>query len=240
MLVFNPSPSFARANNKRIFPCLCCRWDIRIELNCVFVCKWSVFWMVSHVWLHFESSPSLQMLLISSPSFDDVPGECKCVCCHQNKNILSLVLIRYSDLSWLALRWLSSCSNWRMVEVMDIKNGTIHHFPCLKLFSSSLPCLLIFQVNNSRWWMLIWNKNDGMIQQSTGYHERNRNELGSHKRNELGLQSLSGGFCLHLRNQNLLDRPNMMQSQYDTTINPREGRINNSTINPWNRKVRNR
>ena len=87
--------------------------DVRIKLNCACVCEWSVFWMISNVWLHFGSSPSLQMLLISSPLFANVPGECECVCCYRDKNSLSLVLIGYSDLSRLALRWLSPCLNQR-------------------------------------------------------------------------------------------------------------------------------
>ena len=78
------------------------------------------------------------------------------------------------------------------------------------------------------------------MQQSTCYRKRDRDELGSRERDKLGLQSFLGGFCLRLRNQNLIDRPNIMQSQYDTPINSREGGIHNSTINPWNSKVRNR
>ena len=68
----------------------------------------------------------------------------------------------------------------------------------------------------------------GVIQQSTGYHKQNRAELGSRRENEklnrdgLGLQSLSGGFRRRFRNQNFTGRPNAMQSQYDSTINPRE------------------
>ena len=50
-------------------------------------------------------------------------------------------------------------------------------------------------------------------QQSTGYHKGNRNELGSRERDELGLQSLSGGFRLRFRNQSLIGKPNIAQSK---------------------------
>ena len=89
-------------------------------------------------------------------------------------------------------------------------------------------------------WMQIWNKGTWKtIQQSTCYQKRDRGELGSRERDELGLQSLSGGFRLRLQNQNLIDRSNIMQSRCDTTINPRERKVNNSTINPRKEKVRN-
>ena len=68
-------------------------------------------------------------------------------------------------------------------------------------------------------------------QQSTGYQ--------SGTITNLDCVSLSGGFRRRLRNQNFTGRPKAMQSQYDSTINPREERINQSTINLWNRKVRN-
>ena len=68
---------------------------------------------------------------------------------------------------------------------------------------------------------------------------RDRDKLESRERDELGLQNLSRRFRLRVLNQNLIDRPNIMQSQCDTTINPRERKVNNSTINPRKEKVRN-
>ena len=76
------------------------------------------------------------------------------------------------------------------------------------------------------------------MQQSTCYQKRDHDKLGSRERDELGLQSLSGGFRLRLQNQNLIDRPNTLQSQCDTTNNPRERKVNNSTINQRKEKVR--
>ena len=97
------------------------------------------------------------------------------------------------------------------------------------------------QRNDCRRWMQIRNKGTWKVMQQTTWHQkRDRDELGSRECDKLGLQSLSGGFRLRLRIQNLIDRPNIMQSRYDTTINPKEGGIHNSTINPWNSKVRNR
>ena len=46
------------------------------------------------------------------------------------------------------------------------------------------------------------------------YHKRNRNELGSRERDELGLGSLSGGFRLRIGNQSLMGNPNMYSAIY--------------------------
>ena len=69
-----------------------------------------------------------------------------------------------------------------------------------------------------------------MIQQSTGYHKRNHTERGLRERDELELQSLSGGFRRSLRNQNPVDQRKTMQSQPDLTTNQRKWKVRNSLM----------
>ena len=101
------------------------------------------------------------------------------------------------------------------------------------------------QRNDCRRWMQIRNKGTWKVMQQTTWHQkRDRDELGSRECDKLGLQSLSGGFRLvtrlHFRNQNLIDRPNIMQPQYDSTIIPRGKKVNTSTTNPRKENIRNK
>ena len=69
------------------------------ELNwelCAFVKLVCIFDVIDL--LYFELSPSLYIILISSPLFTNVPGESKYICCYWNKNSLLLDLVYYLDL----------------------------------------------------------------------------------------------------------------------------------------------
>ena len=97
------------------------------------------------------------MLLISSSLVDDVPGACKRVCCHQNKNSLLVVLIRYSDLSRLALRWLSSHLNRRNDGSDGYLNWNYSHLLSLVCWYSRWIHVRMRR-NDCRWWTQIRNK----------------------------------------------------------------------------------
>ena len=142
----------------KMFSCLCDRRDVvTSDLN--WWCVWSVFLLVSNFdcilnrrfWFKCFSSP-LSLSLVCWYS----RWAWMCLLPSQQKNSCYF-FDKTRDPSRLELRWpclvridgmIAAMDIW--IRIWNIKDGMIHCLPRLKLFLSPLPCLLIFQVNDSR------------------------------------------------------------------------------------------
>ena len=104
MLIFNPSPSFAQTNKKDVsvlvWPSRC--RDIRIELNCAFMCEWSVLMLCnSLIVFRIVSLTSKYSHLTSLVCW--YSRWIQTYWCYRNNNTCSLSLERFTHHSDLKL-----------------------------------------------------------------------------------------------------------------------------------------